>query len=95
MGIYVHCVDQGGHGCPNFGENLRGSGSGGSGVWVGDMGDDTTHWEASGKISPQGVPQADRKTTLEREGRLEGVYPSVVIDGWGGVTGGGDLYLPP
>ena len=59
------------------------------------MGDDTTHWEASGKIPPQGVPQADRTTTLKREGRSEGVYPYVVSDGWGGVTGGVDLYIPP
>ena len=63
MGLNVQIVEQGWRRCLELGENLRGSGSGVSVVWVGEVGDNTAHWEASGNIPPQGVPQADGATT--------------------------------
>ena len=66
-------VDLGRRGCPELGENLCGGGSGGSIVWVGDVGNDTVHQEDSGQIPPQVVLQADRKKTLERAGQWVGV----------------------
>ena len=59
------------------------------------MGDDTAHWEDSGRIPPQVGPKADGTTTFERDGRWVVVSPSGVSDGGGGVTGGVDLRLPP
>ena len=53
----VQCVEQVGRGCSDLRENLRGSGSGGIDVRVGDVGDDTTHWEDFGRIIPQGGQQ--------------------------------------
>ena len=50
-------------------KNLRGIGPGGSNVWVGDVGDDTSYWEDLGKIPLQGGPQADGTENLEKEGR--------------------------
>ena len=91
----VEGVEQGGCRCPDLGENLCVGGSGGSVVWVEDVGDDTTHWEGFGQISPQGVPQADGMTTSERSGRWMGVSTTGGSDGGGGITGGGDLRLPP
>ena len=69
MGAAFQGVEQGWFVCPYLGDNLRGSGSVGSVVWVIYMGDDTTYWEDSGRIPPQGGPQADGMTTLAREGR--------------------------
>ena len=43
-------VDQGGCVCPDLGENLREGGSGGHAVLVGDVGDDTAHWEVWGRF---------------------------------------------
>ena len=63
VGVTVYGVGQGGRGCPYLGENLRGGGSGGSVVWVGDVDDDTAHWVDSGRIPSQGGPQADRVAT--------------------------------
>ena len=60
MGAAVEGVEQGGHICPDLAENLRGGGSGGYIVWVGDVGADTAHWEAYGWIPHQG----DRKLTV-------------------------------
>ena len=68
------------------GGDLRGSGSGGSVVWVEDVGAGTSHWEASGRTPPQVGPQADGATTLEREGWWVGVSPSCGSYGGGGVT---------
>ena len=65
VGAAVQGVDQGGSGYPDLRENLRGGGSGGSFVWVKDMGSDTAHWEASVRIPPQGGRQAGGTTTLE------------------------------
>ena len=44
--------------------NLRGGGPGGTAVWVGDVRDDTAHWECFGSIPPQGGPQADGTATM-------------------------------
>ena len=63
VGVTVYGVGQGGRGCPYLGENLRGGGSGGSVVWVRDVGDDTAHWEDSGWTTlPDGL-QADGTST--------------------------------
>ena len=63
MGATVQGVGQGGRECPYLREYLRGGGSIGSIVWVGNVGDDTVHLEASGRIPPQGGPQADGTAT--------------------------------
>ena len=52
----VQGVGQVGRGCSDIGEHLCGGGSGGSVVWVGDVGDENANWEASGRIKPQGGP---------------------------------------
>ena len=57
VGTDVQCVEQGGRRCPDLRENLRGGGSGGIYVRVGDVNDDTTHWEGFGRITPQGCQQ--------------------------------------
>ena len=49
----LRCVQQGGCGFLGLGENLRDGCSGGPAVQVGDVGDDTTHWEGFGRINPQ------------------------------------------
>ena len=49
VGAAVQGVDQVGRVCPDLVDNLHG---GASIVWVGDIGDDTTHWEDSGRIPP-------------------------------------------
>ena len=36
-------------------------------IRVGDVGDDTAHWESFGNISQQGGPQSDRRTTSYKE----------------------------
>ena len=63
VGAAVQGVGQGRRVCPDSGDNLRGGGSGGSVVWVGDVDDDTAHWVDSGRIPSQGGPQADRVAT--------------------------------
>ena len=40
----VQGIVKGGRGCPDTRKNIRGSGPGGSYVWVGNMGDDNAHW---------------------------------------------------
>ena len=57
VGTDVQCVEQGGRGCLDLGENLRIGSSGGISVQVEDVGDDTTHWEGLGRIIPQGGQQ--------------------------------------
>ena len=76
-----------------FGDNLCGGGSWGHDVWVGDMGDDTAHWQGFGRIPPQCFPQANWTTTLERARRWMGVSYYVGSNGKGGITGSGDLLL--
>ena len=77
VGAAVSGAEQGGSGCPDLGEDLRDGGSGGHALRVGDVGNDTTHWEGFGRITPQGVPQADGETTLDRMGWWMGVSPAV------------------
>ena len=88
-------VGKGGRGCLDLGKNICGSGSGGTDVWVGDVGDDTAHWERVGRIPPLGDPQEDGTETLEWGGQEVDVSPTDVNDGGCGVTGGGYLRLPP
>ena len=57
MGTTFQVVGQKGHGCSSLGKNLRVSVLGGPDVWVGDVGDKTTHWEGFGRITPQGGQQ--------------------------------------
>ena len=75
-------------------ENLCSSVSGGPSVQVGDVGDNTAHWEVFGMITPQGGSQTDGTTTLERAGRWMVVSPDGGTDGGGRITVGGDLRLP-
>ena len=91
VGVDVQGVEQVGCVCPDLGGGLYGSGSGGYFVWVGDMGDDTAHWEGFERIPPKGGPQADGTTTSERSGRRVGVSPAGGNNGRDKVTGG--LYL--
>ena len=56
VGAAVYGVDQVGCRCPDLGGNVRGGGSGGHAVQLGDVVDDTMHWEGVGRISPQGGP---------------------------------------
>ena len=65
----VQGVGKGGRGCPYLGKNVCGDGPGVPAVWVIDVGDDTTHWEGVGWITPQGCLHLDRTATLEGEGR--------------------------
>ena len=73
---YDSGVDQGGCGCLDLGPYLLGGGSVGHDLQVGDVVNDTKHWEGFGKISPQGGPQADGEATLERTGQNMGLYLS-------------------
>ena len=73
----------------------EGEDEGGSEVLVRDVGNDTAHWEGVGRIPPQGGPQTDGTEISEVEGWEVGVPPSGGSDGGIGVTGGGDLHLPP
>ena len=56
----VGASDQGvgkrGHGLSDLGKDICGGGTISLAVWVGDVGDDTTHWEGSEWIPPQGDP---------------------------------------
>ena len=40
--------------CLNLRKDLRGGVTGSFTVWVGDVGDETPHWEGFGRIPPQG-----------------------------------------
>ena len=95
MGTTVHGVGKGGSGFLDLVNNLRVGVPGGPVVWVVYVGDDTIHWEVVGMVPPQGGPQADGAVTSEEEVREVGVSTSGGSDGRGGVTGGGDLRLPP
>ena len=95
VGASVHGVGKGGCRCLDLRNNLHGGCPGGPVVWVGDVGDDTMHWEVFGLIPPQGGLQADRAATSEEEGREVGVSLAGRRDEGGGVKGGGDLVLLP
>ena len=53
VGAYVLGAEQGGIGFPDLGGDLCGSGSGGHDLQVGDVGNDTVHWEVLVGIAPQ------------------------------------------
>ena len=62
--------------CLYLGTNILGNGTVSVGVWVGDMGDDPTHWEGVGRIPPQGGPQADGEAALAGEGQCVDINPA-------------------
>ena len=95
VGAAVRGVEKGGSGYPDLGANSRGGGSGSSVVWVVDVGADTAHWGASGRIPPQGGLQDYGTESSDREGWWVIIYPAGGSDGGFRVTGGGDLRLPP
>ena len=66
-------AEQGGCGCPYLGPDLLGGGPVGHAVRVGDVGDDSPHWESFGRITPQGNPQDDGEETSEREVQSVGI----------------------
>ena len=95
MGEAVYGVGEGGCGCPDLGPDILGGGAGSQDLRVGEMGNDTVHWEGFGQIPPQGGPQADRETTSKRTGRWMGVSTAEGSDVRGSITGGRYLSLPP
>ena len=80
---------------PDLGKDLLCGSSGVHYLRVVDVGCDTAHWEGFGNIPPQGGPQDDVEATLESTGRSMGISPTIGRDGGGGISGGGDLHLPP
>ena len=66
MGVDFQGVEQVRRVCLYLRYNLCGSHPGSYVVCVGDVVAGTAHWEASGRILPQGGPQAYGKTTSER-----------------------------
>ena len=95
VGVAVYGAEQGRCVCPYLKDNLHGGGSFSDYIQVGDVGDDTAHWEVFGRIPPHGGPQADGKTTLERTGRWMGVSPARGSNYRGDLTGSGYLRLSP
>ena len=63
--------------CPDVGDVLCCGGTGGSVVWVEDVGYVPAHWEDLGRLPPQGGPQTDGVATVEGTGGGGGgwVYP--------------------
>ena len=59
MGAAILGDEQGGSGCPDPREDLRGGDSCRHALQVGDMGHDNVHWESFGSIPPQGGPHSD------------------------------------
>ena len=59
------------------------------------MGHDTENGEGLGRVTPQVGPQVYGEATLDRTGRVWGIFPSGVHDGVVVLVGGGDLRLPP
>ena len=53
MGATIQGVGKGGREFLHLRKNLCGGGPGVPAVWVGDVGDDTAHWEIVGRIPPQ------------------------------------------
>ena len=58
--------EQGGGRYSDPGTDTVGGVAVGSVVQIKNMGDDAAHQEGVGRIPPQGVPQVDRESTLER-----------------------------
>ena len=61
-------VEQGGGGCPYLKPYILGGGSVGPVVQVRDMVYDAAYCEGVGRVLPQSGLQANRESTLEREG---------------------------
>ena len=95
VGADVSGSDQGGSGCLNLEEYLRGVGSGVHALRFGCFGNDTAHREGFGRIPPQDGPQADGETTSERKVKWMVVYPAGGSDIRGRITGGGGVHLIP
>ena len=81
MGTAVLDIEQGGSGCPDLREDLRGSGLGDHALRVGDVGHDTEHREVWGWIPTQSGLKDDGETTSEMMGRWMGVYSAGGRDG--------------
>ena len=94
VGTVYGGAEQGGCRCPDLRPDILDGGPVRHVVQVGYVGDDTPYLEVVGQIPPQGGPQDDGETTLEREGRSVGITLAVGRDGRGGTSGGGDLHLP-
>ena len=90
----MDATTQGGCGCPYLRPNLLGGGSVDHDVQVGDVSDDTPHWEDFGQIPLQAGPHADREATSKRTERRMGIPPAGGRDGRGGIAGCGYLRLP-
>ena len=95
VGADVLAAEQGGSRCLYLGQYLHGGGSGVHAIRVRDVGNETLHWEGFGRITPLGGPQADGETTFDRTGRWMGVSKSGGSYDGDGITGGGELHLPP
>ena len=65
MDVNFQGVGKGGRGLPDLEENLHGGGPVSPDVFVGDVGDDTLHWEGVGRIPPRGGPQSGVMATSE------------------------------
>ena len=63
MGVAILGAEQGGSRFPDLGEDRRAGGSGIHVIQVGDVGNDTAHWEGFGRILQQGGPQDDVEKT--------------------------------
>ena len=74
VGATFQGVEKGGRVFPELGNNIRGSGTGVPSVWVGYVGDDTTHREVFGQILQHDGPQDDGTVTLEG-----GCYPKSLL----------------
>ena len=59
-------LDQGGGLCLGLGTDILRGGAVGPAIQIQDMGDEATHQEGIGQISPQGEPQDDVEATYER-----------------------------
>ena len=66
MGEAGTSIDQVGGGCPELRPNKLGGVAVCSAICIQDGGDDSTYQEGVGWIPPQGGPQADRETTLDK-----------------------------
>ena len=94
MGSTLESSGMGGQGHPNIRELLSVSGSGGVVIWIGYMGDVSTHWEYVGRIAPlndtptgQGSRQYIRRTGFS-------LTPTVNGDEKGWLGGGRDIHCP-
>ena len=68
MGAAIYGVGQLKCICLDLGEDLRGDGLCRHALRLRDVGNETTHQQGFGWIPPQGGPQADMETTMDRTG---------------------------